>query len=235
MKIAAANSDWEHWFVGCAYFAVAMFAIPVLLCGCSKPQTTMHESSQQSQISQFSTPSALLGELRVSVSKNDEALFLKCFVESDSLQQCLQAAFRQVQATLRFREAVASVYGQKGWEQFQQLGEELGARPRLTPKVVPTDEAWWSKLEIKTEGEQGVFFNPLTQMTNAILKSSSGWKINARSVFGQDVDPAKLTDYLKSTTDAIEEMTSEIRTNRMPINDLGFELFQKASAKRKTP
>lgn len=232
MKLTSANSDWGRRLFVCAISAAAVLAIPILFNGYSKPQTIMREAYQQSQTNQFKTPSDLLRELRISLLKDDEALFLKCFVEADSFQQCLQKAFRTVQATLRFRDAVVSLYGREGWEQFQQLGTELGTRPRLTPNVVPTEEEWWNGLEIQTQGEQAVFFNPVTQMTNVIVKSSTGWKIDARSAFGHNVDPVKLARYLKSTADAIEEMTSEMRTKRMPISDLGYELFQKAAAKR---
>lgn len=232
MKITTANSDWRRSVFACGIATAAVLAIPILFNGCSKPQTMMRDASQQSQTNQFNTPSDLVRELRVFLLKDNEALFLKCFVEADSFQQCLQKAFRTVQATLRFRDSVVSLYGREGWEQFQQLGKELGTRPRLTPNVVPTEEEWWNGLEIQTQGEQAVFFNPVTQMTNVIVKSSTGWKIDARSAFGQNVDPVKLASYLKSTTDAIEEMTTEMRTKRTPISDLGYELFQKAAAKR---
>lgn len=235
MKIAMADSDWVHWLLAFTISAATMLAMPVLFSGCRKSQTITQDMSQQSQTNQFLTPSALLGELRMSLLKNDEASFLKCFAESGSFKQCLQMTFRRVQATIRFRDAMLEIYGEKGWDQFQQLGDELGARPRLTPNVVPIGQKYWNKLEVQTEGEQAVFFNPVTQMTNAMQKSASGWKINARSAFGQDVDPVKLASYLKSTTDAIEEMTLAIRTNRTPIADVGFELFQKVAAKRSVP
>src|SRR5262245_62613731 len=96
----------EHQIARCATIAATTLAMSVLLGGCSKPPSTMQDANRESQTMQFDSPSTLLSELRASVLAKDEALFLKCFVESDSFRQCLKATFQRIQATLHFRDVV---------------------------------------------------------------------------------------------------------------------------------
>lgn len=182
---------------------------------------------------QFSTPAALLENLRVSLANNSEPLFDQCFHSQAEFQECLHQVFRKIQASLHLREEIEKVYGNKGWEQFQDSGKEIAPSPKIVPSPPPTDKEWWSKIEVHVSEGHASFFNPLTQMTNSMMNLSGTWKIEPSTIFSQDVDCAKLSEYLKVTTDAIEEIAAEIKNKKLTIGDIGTKIYEAASRKGK--
>jgi hypothetical protein len=69
-------------------------------------------------------------------------------------------------------------------------------------------------------------------MTNVMVQVNGKWKIETSSAFGSDVDFTKLANYLKATSEAIEETTAEVQIKKLPLNQIGIALFEKTSTKR---
>jgi hypothetical protein len=179
------------------------------------------------------SPFGTLNQLRSSLVNTNEALFLRCFSETNSSELCLRQVFWTIQATYRLMDAVKDKYGNDAWIDFQSSARELGGRPKLVPKAIPTDEDYWKALQVQVLGSQATFYNPVTQMTNRMTKSHGIWKVDTRSALGNDVDFVALAAYIKGTRGAIEEVTSELRTRNIAINEIGADIFERAAQKRK--
>lgn len=204
----------------------------LLFIGCGRNATEMPNSDEKSERIGFGNPSALLAGLRASLVNKDEELFRRCFKEPESYRDCLDQTYRKVQVTFRLREVISEIYGEGAWDQFQQSGHELGSRPKLTPDVVPTAEEWWNKLEVQQNGSAATFYNPVTQMTNVMVRINDEWKIDTSLAFGANIDCKKLAEHLKRTTDAVEEVTAEVQNQKVRIEEIGSKLFEKSLERR---
>jgi hypothetical protein len=58
------------------------------------------------------------------------------------------------------------------------------------------------------------------------------WKIDSDSIFLPGVDRKALTKYLQSTETAIAQTCDELKQHRIPLEEIGFALYDKTSKAR---
>jgi hypothetical protein len=206
-------------------------ALGIIVTSCHKSMKESTNSPQTAKKQALKSPVAVVDQLRASLVNKDEALFLSCFSKDRFNYECLHQTFRKVQATSRFREGLERSYGKGAWDQFQNSAYGLSSHPKLIPVAIPTEADWWIKLDIHTNGDEAVFYNPVTEMTNIIVRGDGAWTIKTGSAFGRDIDFTKLADYLKASAEAVEEITVVIQSQKTPLNQIGIALFEKCSTK----
>src|SRR5262249_29429886 len=152
-----------------------------------------------------------------------------CFSERKVTGECLVQVFRKTRAVLELRTAMEKTFGAEAWTAFQQEAGKPSRQPKLVPDVVPTDESWWKSLEIRLDGEKAAFYNPVTEATNVLAHIDGRWLIETSSTFDREMDMAKLAEYLKRTTDAINSVKSDVENRRITASEVGSELFRRTS------
>ena len=216
-----------------AFSVMALLSTLCAMTGCNQASpATNAEKAPASNTNRFDTPRALLESMRQSLVNADENLFVRCFKVDGAFNDSVHGVCKKLRATYDLQQAIEKNYGQGGWDEFQKAGEKMGPQPRITPYAAPLAEEWWAKLEIQQNGETAAFVNPVTQLTNVMLKTDGEWKIDATSVFGPGADPVKLAKFLKMAAEAEEDEAKQLRTEKPSIDDIGVRLFQKMSAKQ---
>jgi hypothetical protein len=125
----------------------------------------------QEEITDQTTPRAVLQKLHKAVMNEDRKAFLQCF---DGPREAISAGYELSVAGWRFREAVIERFGQPGWD---ELNDGSGTERHFAIRAWPRQDGWWNEIEFEEEtSSRAVFDCSWTRLVETMVRDGSTWR-----------------------------------------------------------